>query len=156
MNKTKFCYIVIGLLVLSNMILAFFFFENRSKQFHPDKPRNTVIERLRFDENQVKQYDVFIQNHREKTREIGRQIRELKKQLYSNLPKPQNDSLNLKLISAINEKQKELELVHYNHFLEIKSICTPSQWPLYEKLTNDLIEIFPMGNKPHPNRPPRR
>jgi len=155
MNKTKFCYIVIGLLALSNMILAFFFFENKNRQFNPDKPRDIVIERLRFDESQVKQYDVLIQNHRQKTHEIGRQIRELKKELYSNLPKPQNDSVNLELISNINEKQKDLEFVHYNHFLEIKSVCTPSQLPLYENLTNELIEIFPMGNKPHPNRPPR-
>ncbi len=147
MNKIKFLYFIIGILVISNFVLAWLFFENKSRQFHPDKPRNLVIERLHFDKKQIEQYDALIQIHRINSRDLGEQIQESKKELYTQLNQEQNDSTIHSLISKITAKQKELELIHYHHFLEIKSICTPDQMPLFEALTKDLIEIFPMGHK---------
>lgn len=146
MNKIKFLYFIIGLLVVSNIILLIFFLDNRSNSFHPNKPRNIVIERLHFDKEQIQRYDSFIRNHRKKSRELGHQIQELKKELYSYLVENQNDSAVFNLISKISKKQGEFELVHYNHFLEIKSICTPAQMPLFKKMSKELLDIFPMGN----------
>ena len=70
--------------------------------------------------------------------------------MFSNQIKLKNNS-NSKtqidsLISKINEQQKNIELINYNHFLDIKEICSQKQIPAYNELVNELSEIF--SNQP--------
>jgi periplasmic protein CpxP/Spy len=152
MNKTKFLYIVLGLLVISNLILAYFIFDIRGHQFHPEKPRNIIIERLQFNTQQIKKYDEYIHEHRQSMHEIKSDMREFKSDLYSQLNSNQNDSTINNIMLEISKRQQELERSHYNHFLEIKSICTKEQLPLFEDLSKDLTEIFQFDKRPPPPR----
>lgn len=154
MNKTKFLYIVLGLLVISNLILAYFVFEIRSHRNHPVKPKDIIIERLKFNPSQIEKYDEYILIQRRNVRELKSEIRELKSELYSQLSLNQNDTTINSIMLEISERQQELERSHYNHFLEIKSICTKEQLPLFEDLSEDLVEIFQFDRRPPP--PPRR
>jgi periplasmic protein CpxP/Spy len=152
MNKTKFLYIVLGLLVISNLILAYFVFEIRSHRKHPVKPRDIIIERLQFDTEQIEKYDDYILIQRRNVRKLKSEIRELKSDLYSQLNINQNDSTINNIMLEIGERQQELERSHYNHFLDIKSICTKEQLPLFEELSSDLVEIFQFDRRPPPPR----
>ncbi len=152
MNRTKFLYGVIAVLVVVNLFLFYFIFEMKEQRFHPDKPRNEIIKRLRFDEKQIADYELTITKHRENTHNLGGQIQDLKQELYSQLNKNQQDSSINNIILQISQKQSELEFVHYNHFLEIKSICRQDQIDEYEQLTKDLSDIFRFNKRPHPPR----
>jgi hypothetical protein len=152
MNKTKFLYIVLGLLVISNFILAYFVFEIRSHRNHPIKPKDIIIERLQFDAHQIKKYDEYIQIQRKTVRDLKSEIRDLKSDLYSQLNTTQDDSTIDSLMMEISERHQELERSHYNHFLDIKSICTKEQLPLFEELSSDLTEIFQFDRRPPPPR----
>lgn len=152
MNKTKFLYTVLGLLIISNLILAYFVFEIRSHRIHPEKPRDIIIERLQFDAHQIIKYDEYIKIQRKTVRDLKSEIRDLKSDLYSQLNTNQNDSTIDSIMTAIGEMQQELERSHYNHFRDIKSICTKEQLPLFDELSSDLTEIFQFDRRPPPPR----
>ena len=61
----------------------------KEQRFHPDKPKNEIIKRLRFDEKQIAEYDLIIAKHREQMHELVSQIQEWKKDLYSQLTQTQ-------------------------------------------------------------------
>lgn len=154
MQKTKFIsYLAAGLLI-SNLILVAFIVFGRSNGDHhgpPRGPRNIIIERLHFDDNQIKAYDKLIAAHRSHVEETDKQIKDLKQQLYSTLENPDHVSDRDSLIHKIGEVQMAMERVHLKHFEEIGALCTESQKPLFTALTTEIASLF--GRPPHNSRP---
>jgi hypothetical protein len=84
MNKnTFFILLIIGLLI-SN-ILLFFYIGNIKKinNFHPDGPKNTVINILDFNSEQIAKYERLITEHRRQIKVRNQNIISLKNELYS-------------------------------------------------------------------------
>jgi len=149
MNKEKFYKWTIVGLVVSNLFLAVFLFFRSlpPKRFAPDAPKRIIIERLHFDKNQIAQYESLIQEHRKQIRTKDEEIRKLKNELYSLLPVENNSSKKDSLITLMAEKQKDVEYIHYNHFVDIKKLCKPNQMADYNLLVKEINDIF--------NRPPK-
>lgn len=151
MNKTKVLgFAVIALLVLNFGILAFLFFSKNDNGSRGRKmPREIIIEKLHFDENQIVEYDKIIKTHQEDIRNLDDSIRSTKNELYQllnseTIDSVQKDSLYLKLANY----QKQIETTHFNHFIEIKKLCKKEQLSDYENLTEELSKLFS-----HPKRP---
>ena len=159
MSKIKLLSIaVLGLLIINIGILLFLFLR---KPVHPpgDRPiqgkgatKNIIIELLNFDKEQVVQYEKLINLHQQSVKELDGQIRETKNQLYSTLASDaviSKDSLENKL----GELQKQIEVVHYNHFSEIKRLCKPEQIEKFNSLSHELAKLFAPGRNSQP--PPK-
>jgi protein CpxP len=150
MKKTNFLKLtLIGLLLLNLSTLSFIFFKyNKSDENRKsNKPDQLIINKLAFNKEQENIYKKLIQNHRQQINIIQETILNYKNNLYTKLKnnsssKTQTDSL----ISKINEQQKNIELINYNHFLDIKGICSQKQIPAYDELVNELTLIF--SNQP--------
>jgi hypothetical protein len=149
MNKERFYKWTIVGLVVSNLFLAVFLFFRSlpPKRFAPDAPKRIIIERLHFDKNQIAQYESLIQEHKKQIRTKDEEIRKLKNELYSLLPVENNSSKKDSLITLMAEKQKDVEYIHYNHFVDIKKLCKPNQMADYNLLVKEIKDIF--------NRPPK-
>lgn len=151
MNKTKLLgTAVVTLLVLNFGILAFLFLsKNEDKQRGRKMPREIVIGKLHFVENQIIEYDKTIKIHRQTITTIDDSIKIAKNELYQLL---NSDTIDLvkkdSLYSKLAHFQKQVEITHFNHFLEIKAICKKEQLKDYEKLTEELSKIFTYGRKP--------
>jgi periplasmic protein CpxP/Spy len=145
MNKTKLLSIsVIALLLLNFGILGFGFLSKDRKM-----PREIVIEKLHFDENQIAQYDKTIKNHQKAIRTIDDSIRTTRNELYQLLNSDTIDSSKRdRLYLKFAEYQKQIETTHFNHFLEIKSICKKEQLADFNHLTDELSKIFNNRRKP--------
>lgn len=142
MNKTKFYILVICLLLISNFVLLYFALQKPSRGFDPDGPKNIIIEKLHFDENQIEAYQKLIDKHRQDIRKNNDHILMLKKELYSNL-KNDNSKRELDSITTqIGTIQKQIEEIHFNHFIDIKALCKPNQFSKFDSLNEELTEIF--------------
>ncbi len=131
---------VIGYLLINKDV----FLENK-----PPKPREIVIKKLGFDVNQIKQYDVTIIKHQNKIKALDDSIRNTKNKLYSRLKESSIEiDSNDSLVTQINNYQKEIEITHYNHFIEIKNICKKEQLEKFNVLTNELSKMFSGKRKP--------
>lgn len=150
MNKNKFYISVIIGLLLSNLLLVsfFIFMPKHEKRIDPDRPRNIIIERLQFDEQQIREYDELIKEHRIQIREKDRQMIQLKNSLYGLLYSSENIELKTdSLIKELGKTQQQIEQIHFNHFMDIKRLCKPEQLPEFDRLAKDISGIF---------APPRR
>ena len=152
MNKIKLLVISVIVLVVLNLFLVSNLFFKTKPPF-PLKgrklPREIIIEKLNFDENQIVDYVELIKEHRREIRTNDREIRQLKKKLYSLL---QSDNFELKdsLITKINIIQEDIEYIHFDHFMDIKNICNDNQLEEFNKLSVELSKLF------SPHKPPRR
>ncbi len=145
MNKTKLLSISVIVLLLINFgILGFGFLSKERKM-----PREIVIEKLHFDENQIVHYDKTIKNHQKAIRAIDDSIRKTRNELYQLLNSDTIDtSKKERLYLKFSEYQKQIETTHFNHFLEIKSICKKEQLADFKNLTEELSKIFNNRRKP--------
>lgn len=155
MNKIKFLMaIVVGLCLVNIGLMAFIFFRQPAAggpEMHgppgirpEDRPRHLIIKRLDFDEAQIMQYDTLIEAHRASVRTLEDSIRSAKNQLYATL---NNDGAAAKdsLVAKLGLLQRQMELVHYSHFEDIKKICRPNQLERFKELTADLAAYFRPG-----------
>ncbi len=151
MNKSKVLgFTVIALVILNFGILLFLFLSKGNEGPRGRKmPREIVIEKLHFDENQIIEYDKTILVHQKNIRDLDDSIRATKNELYQllnseSIDNIQKDSLYLKLAGF----QKQIETTHFNHFIEIKKLCKKQQLSDYKNLTEELSKLFS-----HPRRP---
>ena len=49
--------------------------------------------------------------------------------------------------------QKQVESVHYAHFMDIKKICRPDQLSDFDKLTKELSRLFSRNARNNPPPP---
>lgn len=151
MKNSKFLRIIVISILVINIVVIAYLLINKGV-FHgnkPQKPREILIKKLGFDANQIKQYDVTITKHQNKIRTLDDSIRKTKNELYSRL-KESSTEIDTKdsLVTQINNYQKQIEITHYNHFIEIKKICKPEQLEKFNMLTNELSKIFSGKRKP--------
>lgn len=140
MNKTRFLYLVIAVLLLCNVGTLLVLVKGPGPLFHGEGPKKLIAEKLRFSEAQQTQYDALIEQHRAAIRAKETELQGAKTELYALLKEdnaPQKDSV----VARIGQIHEAMEQVHFAHFQAIKALCTPEQDPLFKALTGEL-EVF--------------
>ena len=152
MSKSKLLTTAVIALILINIATLFFFFTNGPKGPRGRdriSPKEIVIQKLHFDEQQIIAYDHLIEKHSETIQTFDEKIKMGKKELFNQLSKPENKVITDSLTNEISKMILEIEKTHYNHFLDIKKLCKPKQLDDFESLTLELSQIFaPMKPKP--------
>jgi len=142
--------ISIGLLAV-NIVLIWMVFARRPMPLGGEGPRNIIIEKLGFDENQSKEYDKLIAVHKSEIRKSDGQLMELKNKLYSTLISDGQKSGKDSLIMEISTIQQKIENIHYSHFQDIKKLCKPEQLKAFDALCDDLTKLFARHPKKRKN-----
>lgn len=155
MERTKLLTItIIGLFLINLATLGFLFLNGPKPGGMPHEgrplPKEIIIDKLHFDTNQQKEYEKLIHWHRGKIDKLDSAIRETKNELYSILGEEKIDNnAKTRLITRLNQYQKQVEETHFKHFEDIKKLCKPEQKEEFEALTEELSRIF----APRPRRP---
>ena len=118
MNKQKFYIIIIGILILINLTLMWLFF-NQNNSSKKCGPRDMIIEALHFDDEQIREYDLLITDHRVLMRKGKSNLYNFRKSYFLT---DSDSALSLLSISYSN-----LESINKNHINDIMEICTASQ-----------------------------
>ncbi len=145
-KKGVFIILIIGLLLINFILIGLLISKpevsNTLETQEHHSPKMVIIERLGFDDGQLKQYVELIDAHGVATKEKDAKIAQIKAELYQllagNLMYKKADSLT----SEIGKIQKEIELLHFNHFKDIKALCNEKQLIEFEKLAKDLATVF--------------
>mgnify|MGYP001591902450 FL=1 len=151
MNKRKFYPLLIGLLVISNLATLFFVMQKGKHKSFREGPKKEIIEKLAFDEVQIVAYEKLIDQHKIDIRANDQKIIQLKKKLYRLLLKRYSEQETDSLTNEIGHAQQEIERTHFNHFKDIKTICTPEQMPNFDLLVGELDILF--NKNIHPRKP---
>ena len=118
MNKKRFYIIIIGVLILINLILMWFFL-NQNNSSKKGGPRDLIIEVLHFDDEQIREYDLLIKDHRVLMRKGKSELYNFRKSYFLS----DSDSA----LSLLSNSYSNLENINKNHINEIMEICNSSQ-----------------------------
>ena len=139
MNKFKFLKLIIIGLLVSNGVLLFMLFKEHVRK---GGPKAIIIEKLHFDKEQIKNYETYIQKHRKAIDNNEAILNKLRSSLFEQLKYKQDTTKIDSLISKIAKQQNLAEKINYNHFLEIKRLCKPSQQEYFDELTIEIANLF--------------
>lgn len=151
MEKLKALTLFVAVLLVVNIgALGFIFLgQNRLPQGEGFQPREIIISRLHFNTSQVAQYDGIINGHRNAVRNLDDKIRMAKNELYAQLKDIRVDPIKSdSLIHLLSVYQNRIEVLHFNHFKDIKKICTKEQLKDFDALTEEFSIIFSRRPKP--------
>jgi periplasmic protein CpxP/Spy len=141
MNKIRFLSILSAVLLLSNLAMICFILLPKP----PPKdggPRNIIIEKLHFDEQQIAAYDTLINAHRKALKSRNETVLKLKKDLYNGLNQSPNPLRKDSLLLEISKVQSSIEETHYAHFEDLKVLCEDNQRQYFEDFTKELTQYF--------------
>lgn len=149
MNKTKlYGGIAIGLLIINLALIGFMLTRVKQRGNNRPNPREVVISKLGFDDEQTAAFEEVIKSHRAVMNGKEQEAGELKVQL-NNLLKSGDTAKADSIATIIAAKHKEIQLEFFNHFLKIKEICKPEQKEKYDEFVDELNTIF---FRPRPNK----
>ncbi len=144
MTKERLLTVALIVLVLINVITAVLYFGKKGIH-EPKGPKNLIIEKLSFDDEQSQAYEVLISSHRSEILELERDLIELKESLY---PQMNDIGTSEEILSSISQVQSRIESVHLQHFRQIEAICRDDQKAAFNELTQDIAKMFaPRGPK---------
>jgi periplasmic protein CpxP/Spy len=153
MSKIKLLSIaVIALLAVNVGVIGFLLMRKppmppgRMPPGKSEGPKKIIADRLRFDKNQVAAYEILIHEHQQSLKGLKDSISTTKNNLYQCL---NTDSFNNKdsLINRLGLLQKQIESLHFEHFIQIKKLCRPEQMEQFYMLTKDLAIYFTTEKK---------
>lgn len=153
-KKTTILWVVIGMLVLINLVtLTSLWFSQPLSTDDNKRPRQPgsghfIEERLNFSEEQTTDYQKMRQDYFEKVKPYYDEIRDLKKNLFENLKENNTENVN-ELAEKIGEAQAQIEILTFDHFMEVRNIGTEEQKIQFDSLMNRVVDRsvrpFPRG-----------
>ncbi len=143
MSRIKFYQIAVIALLLTNLILLAFLLKGNKGGGKNLRPKDIIVEKLGFTKEQTTSYEMLIKEHQISIAQSHKEVRALKNNLYDLLPKAEQDSLIIdSLQTKLSKVKTSIERTHFQHFLDIKSICTPEQLPAFETLSKEMAKLF--------------
>ncbi len=155
--------IIILLLLLNSVTLGFMLLHHKQgprshfgpgmpppPHERPHGPGMFIVHELNFDDKQKDDFDKMRKAHHQKTMEIHDSLHALKEKLFSGI-----SSGDMTQANAVSDKiasfQKQLEIVTYEHFLAVRSMCNDEQKQKFDKIIPHVFEM--MAPPPPPDAP---
>ncbi|WP_462253895.1 hypothetical protein [Ferruginibacter sp.] len=154
-TKSKFYLLIIGILLVTNIAMLFFFMGNkdagrrggnRGGYDRGAMMRDFLQKEIGFNDAQLQQYDTLSKQRKEKMKVDMEALKNNKELQFKELgTKGFNDSAIAVAINQSAENQKMMELQMMNHFATIRKICTAEQQPKFDSL---FYKIWNKKKKP--------
>jgi periplasmic protein CpxP/Spy len=136
MKNNGLKYVVVAALLINAATLIFFWFNRPPHEGKPDSgPGQMLIAALKLDKNQQDLYQTLRDQHHHTHDSLLQIIATQRQVLYS-----QKQVVNDSMLHNIGLLQEEIERITYNHFTDIRKICTPEQQPLLDNLLEKTVQ----------------
>ena len=156
MQAMKTLKIVVALLLLINIATLSFFWLNRpmhdgppmhdGSPGHGGGPGNYLIHELNLDDKQQEQFRVMREHHHESMMNFREKAAEYRERINEQLKAAQPDSLRIRQLSdSIGYCQRDVELLTFYHFHDLRKICNPKQQQRFDEVIHDAIEMIVHG-----------
>lgn len=140
MKKQTILYILLGFLIISNAFFLWHYLGKQDKR-RGYKPENFITKKLNFDEKQMQDFQSISDLHFDKMRSFSKEIRSLKKELFSKIS---DESINpsyldsITSLIAVQEKEKDIEV--FKHLQKVRTLCNEEQKERFSKIVNDAMQ----------------
>jgi protein CpxP len=142
MSKVTFLTILSATLVLINIALIGFFLLKPQHGNKKNEPKAYILKHLNLDKKQAVQYDGLIEVHQKERNALNQEIMELRRKLYPIVLKEGDLSKKDQILVQLKSVHEKLELLHLEHFEQVKEICRPDQRKQFDALVDELTHLF--------------
>ena len=153
MNRNKALYTIVVILVLLNTIALVMMWYHHRKAWKQQglTPAHYLIKKVGFDSSQKDKYLDLVQAHRKNTGKLRQQLADAKDDYFALLGKPIPDSSRQSALQKITSINAQLDEITFNHFEEVRKICTPEQQVKFDKAIQEVIKMMsgPPPGPPH-------
>ncbi len=152
-KQKQLTMVVIVLLVLLNVITLTILWLGCPTRLRTETPlpaqerqrlQHLLRDELGFDQRQIDQFQRLQKAHRDQVRVLQDEIQQLKKQMFDAVlcdnPQP---TLSDSLLILTQEKQAEIERLTFQHFVDLKKLCSPEQQDKLQLLIHDMFRRQP-------------
>jgi protein CpxP len=153
MNKTSLLTVAVIVLFLMNIGMIAFLMLTKPPRPEDGRggegnPKQIIIDRLHFDQDQVERYEALILQHRQEIRTAGDAIEQTKMELYGTMSSP-DAAAEDSMIAVIGGLLQRIEHAHFRHVLAIKALCRPEQMKDFNEFSEELSGLFqPKDRRP--------
>ena len=144
--RNKVFILIISVLLISNLTLVAFMVFGKKLGGKSPKSRgeafsNYFKKELNFSEEQAAKFQQLMTMHFEKLKPIMGEVRTAKDSMFSLMRQPAvpPDSVLQNAAEQIAQKQKFQELQSFNHFRQVRELCTDEQKPKFDSLISKMI-----------------
>jgi protein CpxP len=140
-KKYKWLFFLLFVLLVSNIVLAVFLFvSNSSKDGKQNKNEaNSIYKEIGLDSIQIDTFKARKEAYFKVMRPLWNEIKELKDSMYKKLEADSNDLIVRSLSSEIANKTSIADMKTYQHFSELRKLCTPDQQVRYDTIIPKLV-----------------
>ena len=145
-SKNKILLVIIGILLITNIGLVSFYSLSKPAQKKSMRPDRTAMisaflkNELNFNQTQLAQYDSLSNQHRILIRTKLNAIRKEKETEFNQLTQDNfSDSSIVNTAVLFSTKQKEIEIIMFNYFKDIRNLCSPQQQPKFDSMFYKML-----------------
>ncbi|MBX2846072.1 MAG: periplasmic heavy metal sensor [Saprospiraceae bacterium] len=174
MSKTKLlAAAVVALFLLNLAVLGYLITTNKKtppppakveRGERPPRHRDALVEQMDFSPEQMEEFSGLKAAHQLQNKSINDQIR-TKYQTYYGLLKTEtvDQAVADRILSEVSDLHQQLAASNFQHFQDLKALCTDEQLDQFNGLIDQLSGQFrpmqrsgppPKGNRPPPGGPP--
>jgi periplasmic protein CpxP/Spy len=141
----KYWKVATFIMIALNITLIVFLFLKPFGGKHPGEnedgdPGKYIVEKLKFSEQQQTEFDKLKEAHHGSIMILQAEGKKLRTNFFNGLTlDPANNNVDSS-VNKIAENQKQIELITYNHFKEVKKICTPEQKLIFNDIIQEVLE----------------
>ena len=153
-NRSKRLVLLIGILLLTNIMLAALLLMKRDRPGNERRPdRKTMIatflrDEIGFTQEQLRQYDTLSSRHQENVRKMFENHRASKDKQFKQLVAGDfSDSIISAVADTSATAQRSMEVRMFNHLKRIRMLCTPGQRPRFDSLFVRILNRRGEGKK---------
>jgi protein CpxP len=161
MNSKKIITLLILVLFAVNLItLGCFWFGRKhgpsSGMPEHGGPAAFLIRELKLTEDQQQQFEKLKRAHHEHIEQVQDSLHELRELFFHELSVSDTRKAD-SLAKVIGEKQSSIERITFDHFKQVRAICTPEQQKRFDEVIQEALRMMggPPGG-PHGPPPPEK
>jgi hypothetical protein len=140
-KKYKWLFFLLFVLLVSNIVLAvFLFISNSSIDGKQNKNEaNSIYKEIGLDSIQIDTFKARKEAYFKVMRPLWNEIKELKDSMYKRLEADSSDMIVKSLSSEIANKTSIADMKTFQHFYELRKLCTPEQQVRYDTIIPKLV-----------------
>lgn len=164
-SKNKILVWAVIFLIIANVAVLATILIMHNKQGHQrGTPADYLVKELDLNEDQQNKLHTLAKEHHEQSEKIKEQIKKSRENFFNLISQSKNDSsknidsLRLTFLSETTTKLRELEQLTFDHFKQIRAICTPQQQKKFDEIIEDVLQMIasgpPQGPQGNDHMPP--
>jgi periplasmic protein CpxP/Spy len=155
----KFWKIFAIVLIALNIVLIVFMLKGPPRGRHPGgkedgAPGKFLVKKLKLTAKQEAEFNILREAHHDSIEVLISKEKKLKKSFVDGLISDAASGDEDSILNLIAENKKQVELLTYKHFQEVKKICTSEQKVIFNDIIGDIIEKIGSPPPPPPSGDP--